>query len=209
MKFFSVDSPLYRFLNTFWDIVKLNFLWLVFSLPIVTIGASTVAAFSVGLKMSDNAEGYIFKAFWEAFKRNWKQGVIIGLLNMLIAYAIYLDFQLFEAVEGNPIYFLIMGFLAVAVMISGFMYAYALVARYENTIINTLKNSASIYTRYIGRSLALTFIVALEIVLLLWNETTMIFIVLIGPACIIYTISAGALYIFKDIEKKNKEEGLA
>ena len=50
MKFFSVDSPLYKFISTFWVVVKLNFFWLLFSLPIVTIGASTTAAFAVGLK---------------------------------------------------------------------------------------------------------------------------------------------------------------
>ena len=57
MKFFSVDSPLYKFISTFWVVVKLNFFWLLFSLPIVTIGASTTAAFAVGLKMADGSEG--------------------------------------------------------------------------------------------------------------------------------------------------------
>ena len=80
MKFFSVDSPLYKFILTFWEIVKLNFFWLLFSLPVVTIGASTTAAFSVGLKMADGSEGYIFKTFLEAFKENWKKGIPLGLL---------------------------------------------------------------------------------------------------------------------------------
>ena len=79
MKFFSVDSPLYKFISTFWVVVKLNFFWLLFSLPIVTIGASTTAAFAVGLKMADGSEGYIFQAFWAAFKENWKKGIPLGL----------------------------------------------------------------------------------------------------------------------------------
>ena len=170
MKFFSVDSPLYKFISTFWEIVKLNFFWLVFSLPVVTIGASTTAAFSVGLKMADGSEGYIFKAFLEAFKENWKKGIPLGLLNLLIAYAVYLDFELFNKIEGNPFICLMMGILAAVIGVTGFMYAYALLARYENSFINT-----------------------------------MYFMILIGPACIIYTISAGALYIFKDIERKEKE----
>jgi uncharacterized membrane protein YesL len=39
--------------------IKLNFLWLLFSLPVVTIGASTAAAFTITLKMVDEREGYI------------------------------------------------------------------------------------------------------------------------------------------------------
>ena len=205
MKFFSVDSPLYKFITTLWEIVKLNFFWLLFSLPIVTIGASTTAAFSVGLKMSENHEGYIFKEFWKAFKENWKKAIPVGLLNLLIAYATYLDFELFEKVEGNPFICLVMGILAVVISVTGFIYAYPLLARYENSIAGTIKNSFEIYTRYIGRSIALTVIVALELAVMLWNMTTIYFAILIGPACVIYTISAGSLYIFKDIERKEKE----
>ena len=54
MKFFSVDSPLYRFLSKLLDVIRLNFLWILFSIPLVTIGASTVAALSVALKMADD-----------------------------------------------------------------------------------------------------------------------------------------------------------
>lgn len=72
--FFSVDGGLYRFLTRFWDLVRLNFLWLVFSLLIVTIGASTVAAYSVAMKMVDDEEGYVARSFVSAFKANLKQG---------------------------------------------------------------------------------------------------------------------------------------
>ena len=61
MKFFSIEGPLYQFFSRLLDMIKLNFLWLLFSLPIITIGASTAAAFSVTLKMVDEREGYIAK----------------------------------------------------------------------------------------------------------------------------------------------------
>ena len=132
MKFFSVDSALYRFINKFLDVLKLNFMWILFSLPIVTIGASTVAAMSVALKMTDDEEGYIGRQFIKAFKENWKQGTILWLITIVAVYAIYLDFQLFEAVEGNPIMFLIIGivilivayvFLFIAIVIVEILYS--------------------------------------------------------------------------------------
>ena len=57
MKFFSVESPLYKFMQSLWDILKLNFMWIIFCIPIVTIGGSTIAAFSVLLRMSEDQEG--------------------------------------------------------------------------------------------------------------------------------------------------------
>ena len=102
MKFFSVDSPLYRFLSRVLDILKLNFLWILGSLPVFTIGASTTAAMSVALKLADDEEGYITKSYFEAYKANFKQGVPMGLIFLVAWYAVYLDFQLFGAVKNNP-----------------------------------------------------------------------------------------------------------
>ena len=51
MKFFSVDSPLYKFMNRLMDIFKLNCMWLLCSLPIVTMGAATTAAKTKKIKM--------------------------------------------------------------------------------------------------------------------------------------------------------------
>ena len=68
--FFCVDGGLYRFLSKFWDLVKLNFMWFLFSLPIVTIGASTVAAYSVAMKMVDDEEGYVARSFVSAFRED-------------------------------------------------------------------------------------------------------------------------------------------
>ncbi len=205
MKLFSVDGPLYNFFSRLLDMIKLNFLWLLCSLPVVTIGASTAAAFAVTLKMVDEREGYIAKQFFMAFKANVKQGIPTGLLNLFFAYALYLDFQLFHAVEGNPIYFLILGIVGSVMCFGYFVYSYALMARYENTFLRTLKNSMDICVRYFGRTIMVAVVLAVEIVIFIFNTTTMFLGLLIGPAVIFLTISGPAMYIFRDIERKAKE----
>lgn len=205
MKLFSIDGPVYRFLSRFWDILRLNFYWLLFSLPIVTMGAATTAAFSLTLKMAEETEGYIFKPFFKAFKENLKQGSILGVLNLVYAYALYLNFQLFDVVKDNPMYFLIIGIAGTFICVGSFLYAYALAARYENTIPNILKNSMGISMRYFGRTLVVVFVIFVEYLVFMFNTTTLFIGLLIGPACVFYTISGPANYIFKDIEKKNKE----
>lgn len=117
MKFFSVESSFYRFLMKFLDVLKLNFMWILFSLPVVTVGASTVAAMSVALKMVDDEEGYIGRSFLKAFKENWKQGTILWVITVIACYAVYLDFQLFEAVPENPVLFLVIGMVSAFVII--------------------------------------------------------------------------------------------
>lgn len=209
MKFFSVDSPFYRFITKLWDIVQLNFLWLLCCIPVVTAGASTVAACSVALKMAEDTEGYIGRSFFKAFKENLKGGIPLGLLTLVAAYAVYLDFQFWNATES--VLFLVMGLVAAVVFTMGLLYAFPLMARYENTFLKTLKNSYDISTRYFLRTLMTVFILAVEIVLFLWNTTLMLIGVFVGPAILIYTVCAFAIRIFRLIEKEpgsvtNKED---
>ena len=83
-----------------------------------------------------------------------------------------------------------------------FLYAFALQARYRNTVMRTLKNSADIAIRYFVRTLLLVLLLVVEIFVIFWNSTTLFFGILIGPAAMIYTISGFARYFFQEIEKE-------
>lgn len=203
MKFFSVDSHLYRFLSRFLDVLKLNFMWLVFCIPIITIGASTVAAFTVALRMVDDEEGYVARGFVKAFKENFKQGTMLFIITVVAVYAVYLDFQLFEAVEGNPIIFLIIGIVSCFIVGLSLLYAYPLIARYDNSIIKTIQNSFEISKRYFPRTIFLIIIVLFELFIFQYNSTMLFFGILIGPAFVIFTIAAFSKRTFQQIEKDN------
>lgn len=204
MKFFSVDSPLYRFLSKFLDVIKLNFLWILFSIPLITIGASTVAAMSVALKMVDDEEGYIGRGFFKAFKENWKQGTALWLITAAAAYAIYLDFQFFEALEGNPILFLIIGIVSIVLAVSALLYSYPLTARYENTLFRIINNSIDITRKYVGRTILLAVILCVEFILFQYNATMLFFGILLGPGFMIFTVASFSKRIFLLIEKDNR-----
>lgn len=208
MKFFSVDSPLYRFLSKLLDVIKLNFLWILFSIPLITIGASTVAAMSVALKMADDEEGYIGRGFLKAFRENWKQGTALWLITAAAAYAIYLDFQFFEALEGNPILFLIIGIVSIVLAVSALLYSYPLTARYENTLFRIINNSIDISRKYVGRTILLAAILCVEFILFQYNATMLFFGILLGPGFMIFTVASFSKRIFLLIEKDNRDSSV-
>lgn len=189
-------------MSTLWDVIKLNFLWILFSLPIVTFGAATVAAFSVTNKMAEDKEGYVARQFVKAFRENWKQGIPMGLLFLFTCYVVYLDFELFRVTDSLAV--LIFGILACVLGSLLFLYSFALSARYENTLKNTLMNSLRISIRYFPRTIGLVVVLAVELLIFFFNTTTLFFLVIIGPVCIIYTISGFSMYIFRRIESDNK-----
>lgn len=205
MGFFKVDSPFYEFLRRFVDVIKLNFLWLIFSLPIITIGASTVAVYSVTLKMVEDKEGYIGRDFIKAFKVNLRQGIALGLITIGAVYVVYLNFSLFYAIETNPLPLLIIGIFAGIYFLFSLLYAYPLTARYKNSIRKTLNNSFQISIRYIGRTLLLLFIIFFILLVGFYNSTTIFFVILIGPTFIMFTVSWFALKLFYRIEKNQDQ----
>lgn len=140
--------------------------------------------------------------FLKAFKENWKLGTILWMITVVAVYAIYLDFQLFEAVENNPIIFLIIGMASIALAVAALIYSYPLTARYENTLINTIQNSINISRKYLGNTLLLVIILAVEYIVFNFNKTMLFFGIILGPGFMIFTIAAFSKRIFQKIEKE-------
>lgn len=200
--FFSIDGGLYRFLSKFWDLVKLNFMWLLFSLPIVTIGASTVAAYSVAMKMVDDEEGYVARNFISAFKANLRQGILMGMIFIAATYAIYLDYEINRVSEEGSIILIVVGIVSVFVYVAAMLYSFPLLARYENGIVATIQNSMEISRRYFGRTLMIVILLFAEYVLFHFNTVLICFGALFGVSFAIFTVAAFSKRIFQEIEKE-------
>ena len=63
-----------EWVQTICDLILVNILWLICSLPIITIGASTAALHSVVRKMAACEYYTVWSGFWHGFHENWKQG---------------------------------------------------------------------------------------------------------------------------------------
>lgn len=202
MKLFSIDSGFYRFICRFIDLVKINLLWLLFSLPVVTMGASTVAAYSVLLKMVDDEEGYVARAFVKAFQKNWKQGIPMGIIFLVASYALYLDYEINRVSEEGSLILIIIGIISAFVIVMALIYSFPLLARYENSIAATIQNSVEIARRYFARTLLIVVLLLLEYVVFSYNYILMAFGFFFGPAFMMFTVAAFSKRIFQEIEKE-------
>lgn len=227
--FMSIDGPLYRFMSRLFDMLKLNMLWLFCSglapmfiiqylllyfgleelralcfLPLITMGAATTAVYTITLRMVDEQEGYIAEAFFKAFKENFKKGCILGIIQMVAVYAIYIDFQFYQNATKNNTLFLVVGVIAIVMTFMHTVYAFPLLARYENTLFNTMRNSYNIMLKFLPRTIFLVIILVIEFIVIFWNSITIFLGILIGPSCIMLTISGIAIYVFRRIEGENE-----
>ena len=141
-RLFDLDSPVMNFLNKLADLIILNFLTLICCLPLITVGASLTALHHVLLKMVRNEEGYILKTFFKSFKQNFRQATVIWFI-MVAAFALLIGDFLIFAYSGIafPSWLRIVILGIVFLVFFAVMHVFPVLARFENTVMNTYKNS--------------------------------------------------------------------
>lgn len=100
MNFLSDNSVLGRFMMLVFDIVLLHFLWILCSLPLFTVGASTTALYYSCMKRIRTGEGYVWRNFFHAFKDNFRQATCIWLLLLAVAFVLILDLRIGMNTDG-------------------------------------------------------------------------------------------------------------
>lgn len=161
-RFFNQDSPLSRFLNRLGDLILLNVLFILTSLPLVTIGASLAALYSVTLKGVRKEDSYIVHSYFAAFKENFGKATILWLL--LVAVWLVLGIDVFViAKESSPLVFMGGVFGVIWLLIT--IYAFALQARFENSVQNTILNSLVAGVKFLPYTIQILGILAMAPVL--------------------------------------------
>ena len=222
---FREDGPLYKMMWTLADMFVINILWLVFSLPIVTIGASTAAAIEVNMRIVKKEESYIWKNFWSAFKKNFIDGTKLFFLLVIIVYFLYLNIQYFFISE-NLFQLAIISMAAIFTVLC-YLYAFPLAVRYVNTTRRTLVNSMFFAIRWPLKTLItlvqvgiLLFAYVFFSMILIFDDpgTGMgmfsMFVVVLLPEMILITLAYRGTKVidaFKELEgqEADKEEAYA
>ena len=143
MKIIDPNSPVVQAMGKLSDIIICNIMFVIFSLPIFTIGASLSALSSCMQKLvTDMEDDLVAKDFWRAFKVNFKQATVIWLICMAatgVLTAFYFVVNAMIDVLGRG--YLIPYFILVALFFFGYQYIFPMQARYRLKIRHTLANA--------------------------------------------------------------------
>ena len=149
-KIFKSDSPIMRALTIAADLLILNLLTMVLCIPIITMGPAVTAMNDIVIHIVRGEEGYTVKPYFQSFKANFKQGMILGLIPVAAAGILYLDYlaaQMYIPIMRAPIIAIGVIILAIA------FYAFGMLARYENTLRGTMKNAVMLAVGNFPRTL--------------------------------------------------------
>lgn len=167
MGLFNYDSGIMRFLSRMADLVVLNLLMIVFSLPIVTTGAAITAGHYAALKIR-RGEGYVFRNFWKSFKENIKQSTGIWLILVVHLWVASIALNVLRAMGGTVgtvLQGIITGMLIMTLL--GYMWIFPVQSKFVNTVKGTIKNSFLLAFKHLFRTLLMVLISAVPYVLLM------------------------------------------
>ena len=167
------------------DLFFLNIYFTITCIPIITIGAAITALYTVTNKMVNDKEANVKEQYFEAFKSNFKQSTTIWIVDLIYIAIMYLQYCYVVTNSSDAARYL-MVFLGFEFVLAAFAIPlqFPLVARYENTTWNLIKNALVFSLAYLGTWFRMFFIWVFPAVLYWLN-----------PKIFIYTWFIWALFL--------------
>ena len=127
------------------DLMILGFLWILCSLPIITIGASSAALYYATVKSVKNRNGYAVQEFFRSFRQNLVPGMVLWLIILAVSVILRLNIGILMAKAS--------GYIGMAAC-----YLFPALSRFDMSPGWLLKLSLYMVVRYFLTTLALALV---------------------------------------------------
>ncbi|MCH4192691.1 MAG: DUF624 domain-containing protein [Butyrivibrio sp.] len=194
---FGYDNAISKFFRTIGNIWYLHILWLVTSLPVITVGASTTALLYSMMKLHEE-DGYPTENFFHSFKLNFRQATGLYLIYLAVGAVIAADLVIANQMMGDGGKgFWIVSLIVAVPYVLGLLYVFAVEARFVNSIPATIRYAFGLSIRHFGDTFQMLILIALVIyantTLVICNFLTLSF----GVGLIAYILTFYYNRIFK------------
>lgn len=126
--------------TNFFKLIKLNLLYILFCLPVITIGPATAAMVYV-LKCYINEEhAFLFYDFMRVFKENFFKSLAFSAIQLICIFSLYISYINFNSIPGISHLWIPMAVASLLVVMMSF-YFYLITVTYDIRLGALLKNS--------------------------------------------------------------------
>ena len=146
----SKDDKTPRFLlffqiyfRKFWNLVLINLLYILFCIPIVTIGPATAGLTKILRNYAREEHAFLWSDFIETFKKNFKQAFLFSLIECLVVGFLAMDFMMVFYVPNQIMKSLSLAaiFLSFTVCLFMHYYVYNMMITFKLTFKQLIKNA--------------------------------------------------------------------
>ena len=209
--FLNPENPILELIRKISNIVILNIVFLLSCIPVITIGASVSALYTVCFRIAKQEDPYIWKGFWNAFRENFRQSTCIWLICLPVIGILILDFMFLQLQTSVFASCLQIGVCAVAVpSLAVFHYVFPVSAHFICTLSQCFKNALLICLTHLPYTLLFLLIDGIILYLSLHSVQTLgvVFMLLLicGFSCIALVKAILFQRIFQIYDQKKLPE---
>lgn len=138
------NSSVVRFLNKMTDLLVLNLLFILTSIPIFTIGASLSAMYAVSLRSIRYGDGYVVRTYFKAFKQSFRQSTISFLVLAACGFLLFFDYRFWNVRKASSLSHMMQVISIVIAILIGVvaMWLFPLIAKMNDSLLTQVKNAA-------------------------------------------------------------------
>lgn len=211
--FFNLDNPFMQFLARIGDMILVNFLFIVCSLPVFTVGASLSALYKVAQDMAIEEDRGSVRRFFRAFRENFRQATATWLLVLVFFIGMGCNLLLIQAyltgLAAQVCKWLL--YVIIFLMLGITAYLFPLIARYENTLRQHFTNASVLAIVKLPRTVAAVALNILPFVIAYFSIPTfirtMVFWFALGFSMVGYINSTLFQPVFAQIEQTPPQAG--
>lgn len=141
MHLFNLESKIMQGLTFLADLVLISIYFVLTSLPIITIGASATAAYSV-LRQQDTIKSSITVNYFKAFAANWKPATISWVIQLVLTVILAVDLYMLQFIQNGFSGLLRVVSIVLLIVLSLICsLVYPQIARYKNSLKQYWRNA--------------------------------------------------------------------
>lgn len=201
----NINSPVFQFLNTFTEFVLLNAVFLITCIPLITIGASITALYTVTLREARGEEGYLVHSYWKAFLENFSKSTLLFLVYFASGCVLLFNLVFWLQMQTPAGNLLLTGICLLSLLwLVSLLYVFPLQARFENSLSQTLRNALllALSNRLCTVVILLLFLAAAALFCL--TSVFRLFLLVFGFAFLAYCNSFFFLKVFRKYEPEQQ-----
>lgn len=205
MKHLSIEHPFFEFMGNIGDWIILNVLFVVTSLPVVTLGMTMTAMYKVALRRVRGESRYAAREYFQACREEWKQSTKLWLFFLVTG-----GILLFDVLYGKNLWKMLNVAIGVLAVLWCFTvtYAFPLQARFQNSTKNTLKNALFLAFRNLPATFIMVIMNSIPAVCIAAGAfTTMVAMPIFCAAGFSLTAWANSLFLTRIFQALMNQEG--
>ena len=187
------------------DLLVASVLFCVTSFPLVTIGPALAALYHTVVKVVRKERGKVMTTYFSAFRANFRQGFLLGLIcvgYLLVGLADVYLLQVFGYMYDANKFFFVVTWLYLLPLALVFPWLFSYLSRFNDSVGRILKNAFILGLTNIGKTLVCVIIIALGVFLGYLFPAAIVAIP--GPVC--FLVSKRTEPAFKDLTRNQSGE---